>query len=318
MRGCCSTSCDPVEGRIGSTPNRGRHRFATAHIELNDQVLSTSPADPACPPQFLQRIALGVEYDGAAFHGWQRQGDPLLRTVQLELERALAGIAAHPVSVICAGRTDTGVHATGQVVHFECQVDRGEKAWLRGTNSLLPPAVRVRWAKTVAADFHARFSARSRRYHYVIHDSPVESAIMARQLTHTRLRLDIDAMHKAGQYLLGENDFSAFRAAGCQSKSPFRNVMQLQVIRHHRFIVLDIEANAFLQHMVRNIVGVLIEIGAGRQPPEWARQVLLSRDRKLAAATASPCGLYLVAVRYPESFGLPEEALGPGFLQPFA
>lgn len=264
------------------------------------------------------RIALGIEYDGAAFHGWQRQGDPALPTVQSALESALARIAAHPVSLVCAGRTDTGVHGTGQVVHFECQVDRGEKAWLRGTNSLLPPSVRVRWAKTVGADFHARFSAQSRRYHYVICDSPVEPAIMARQLTHTRLQLDIAAMHEAGQYLLGENDFSAFRAAGCQSRTPFRNVMHLQVIRHHRYIVLDIEANAFLQHMVRNIAGVLMEIGAGVQPPVWAKEVLESRDRKLAAVTASPFGLYLVAVRYPAVFGLPDEVVGPGFLQPFA
>lgn len=293
----------------------------TASTELNEQVpptSNTSAGDPDNTPQATQRIALGIEYDGAAFHGWQRQGDPHLPTVQAALESALASIAAHPVSLICAGRTDTGVHASGQVVHFECQVDRGEKAWLRGTNSLLPPAVRVRWAKTVGADFHARFSAQSRRYRYVIYDSPVEPAILARQLTHTRLQLDIAAMHEAGQYLLGENDFSAFRAAGCQSRSPFRNVMHLRVTRHHRYIVLEIEANAFLQHMVRNIAGVLIEIGAGRQPPEWARQVLEGRDRKLAAVTASPFGLYLVAVRYPALFGLPQEELGPVFLQPFA
>ncbi|MGB4246208.1 MAG: tRNA pseudouridine(38-40) synthase TruA [Pseudohongiellaceae bacterium] len=292
-----------------------------ASTELNHQVPLTSPAsaiDSLSNPQSTHRIALGIEYDGAAFHGWQRQADPALPTVQAALESAIAGIAAHPISLVCAGRTDTGVHATGQVVHFECQTDRGEKAWLRGTNSLLPRAVRVRWAKAVGPDFHARFSAQSRRYHYVICDSPVEPAIMARQLTHTRLRLDIDAMHEAGQYLLGENDFSAFRAAGCQSRSPFRNVMHLQVIRHHRFIVLDIEANAFLQHMVRNIAGVLMEVGAGRQPPQWARQVLEGRDRKLAAVTASPCGLYLVAVRYPDECGLPQEVLGPGFLQPFA
>ncbi|MDP1933174.1 MAG: tRNA pseudouridine(38-40) synthase TruA [Gammaproteobacteria bacterium] len=268
--------------------------------------------------QSSQRIALGIEYDGAAFHGWQRQGDPALSTVQGALEKALAGVAAHPISLVCAGRTDTGVHATGQVVHLECQVDRGEKAWLRGTNSLLPSTVRVRWAQTVGQDFHARFSALSRRYHYVICDSPVEPAIMTRQLTHTRLQLDITAMHEAGQFLLGENDFSAFRAAGCQSRTPFRNVMHLQVIRHHRYIVLDIEANAFLQHMVRNIAGSLIEVGAGRQPAEWVREVLHSKDRKLAAVTASPSGLYLVAVRYPDLFGLPIEAVGPGFLQPFA
>lgn len=266
----------------------------------------------------LSRIALGVEYDGAAFHGWQRQGDPVMPTVQSTLENALARIAAHPVNLVCAGRTDSGVHATGQVVHFDCQIDRGEKAWLRGTNSMLPPTVRVRWARAVNHDFHARFSALSRRYQYVIYDSVVEPAILARQLTHTRLTLDINRMHEAGQHLLGEHDFTSFRAAGCQSRTPFREVMRLQVRRHHHFIILDIEANAFLQHMVRNITGVLMEIGAGSKEPEWAREVLELRDRKLAAITAHPFGLYLVAVRYPEHFGLPVEPIGPAFLQPFA
>ncbi len=265
----------------------------------------------------LHRVALGVEYDGAAFHGWQRQGDPVMPTVQSSLEKALAGISAHPVGLVCAGRTDTGVHATAQVVHFDCQIDRGEKAWLRGTNSLLPPSVRVRWARSVNDDFHARFSAQSRRYHYVILDSAVEPAILSRQLTHTRLALDIERMHEAGQHLLGEHDFTSFRATGCQSKTPFREVMRLQVHRHHRFIVLDIEANAFLQHMVRNIAGVLMEIGSGKRSPDWAREVLEKRDRKLAAITARPFGLYLVAVRYPDHFGLPVEPAGPAFLQPF-
>lgn len=264
------------------------------------------------------RVALGIEYDGAAFHGWQRQGDQLTRTVQGEVERALSKIANHPVDLVCAGRTDTGVHATAQVVHFDCEIDRGEKAWVRGTNSLLPPTVRILWARGVADDFHARFSALSRRYNYVIYDAWVESAIMARRVTHTRATLDIEAMHEAGQHLLGERDFSSFRATGCQSRTPFRNVMHLRVFRHHRFIVLDIQANAFLQHMVRNIAGTLLEIGAGRRPPEWAAQVLAATDRTVAAMTASPFGLYLVAVEYPSASGLPESAVGPGFLQPLA
>ena len=264
------------------------------------------------------RIALGVEYDGAAYHGWQRQCSPTLPTVQARLEEALAGIANHPVTLVCAGRTDTGVHGTGQVVHFDCAVDRGEKAWLRGANSLLPRSLRVLWARTVPSDFHARFSAQSRRYHYVIYDNPVEPGIMAAHLTHTRETLDIDAMHAAGQFLLGEQDFSSFRAAGCQSRTPFRNVMGLSVTRHHRFILLDIEANAFLQHMVRNIAGTLMEIGSGRRPPLWAREVLEAKDRSVAAKTASPHGLYLVNVRYPPIFGLPVSPCGPAFLQPIA
>lgn len=263
------------------------------------------------------RIALGVEYDGGAFHGWQRQGDPKLPTVQYAVEKALAKIADHPIDLVCAGRTDTGVHATGQVIHFDCAVDRGEKAWIRGCNSLLPPSVRITWARAVATDFHARFSAQSRRYLYVIDDGEVESAIMAKRLTHTRLRLDIKAMHEAGQHLLGEQDFSTFRAAGCQSRTPFRNVMHLHVLRHHRYIVIDIQANAFLQHMVRNIAGTLLEIGAGKRDPGWTKQLLDGRDRSAAAMTASPHGLYLVAVEYPAEAGVAQGLLGPGFLQPF-
>lgn len=263
------------------------------------------------------RIALGVEYDGAAFHGWQRQGDPALPTVQGAVEKALARIANHPVDLVCAGRTDTGVHGTAQVVHFDCAIDRGVQAWICGTNSLLPPAVRILWAKTVDPAFHARFSALYRRYHYLIHDSEIASAIMAGRLTHTRAQLDIAAMHQAGQYLLGEQDFSSFRAAGCQSRTPFRNVMHLRVTRHHRYILLDIQANAFLQHMVRNIAGTLMEIGAGRQAPEWAQALLAARDRRQAAMTASPCGLYLVQVAYPAQFDLPQSPIGPSFLQPF-
>lgn len=263
------------------------------------------------------RIALGVEYDGAAFHGWQRQGDPKLPTVQAEVEKALAKIADHPIELVCAGRTDTGVHATGQVLHFDCNVERPDQAWIRGSNSLLPSTVRIVWARKVDSEFHARFSALSRRYLYVIDDCEVESAIMAKRVTPTRLRLDIAAMHEAGQYLLGEQDFSAFRAAGCQSRTPFRNVMHLRVLRHHRYIVVDIQANAFLQHMVRNITGTLLEIGAGKRDPLWAKQLLEGRDRTAAAMTASPHGLYLVAVDYPSDAGLLQLPVGPSFLQPF-
>jgi len=266
----------------------------------------------------LSRIALGVEYDGASFHGWQRQADPDLPTVQGYVEKALSKVANHPVGLICAGRTDTGVHATAQVVHFDCEIDRGERAWIKGCNSMMPRGVRVTWAKRVDDEFHARFSATARRYNYVIYDAPVAPAILATQLTHTHLKLDVEAMHEAGQYLLGKNDFNSFRAAGCQSKSPVRTIIHLNVTRHHRYIVIDIKANAFLQHMVRNIAGVLLDIGSGRQSVSWAKEVLEFRDRTRSAVTASPCGLYLVDVSYPESFGLPQMAIGPSFLQPFA
>ena len=263
------------------------------------------------------RIALGIEYDGREFSGWQKQAAPELPTVQAAVESALASVADHPVSLICAGRTDTGVHATGQVVHFDCATDRGAKAWIRGTNSQLPYAVRVTWAKTVSSEFHARFSALSRRYLYVLYVNPVAPAIGAGQVTHVTTPLNVAAMHEAAQFLLGEQDFSAFQAAGCQSATPFRNVYWLKVQQHREFIVVDIQANAFLQHMVRNIVGMLLEVGQGRQPADWAQALMQQRDRKLGAMTAPAAGLYLVDVQYPASFALPTRPLGPLFLQPY-
>ncbi|MFM1897267.1 MAG: hypothetical protein RLZZ385_2341 [Pseudomonadota bacterium] len=272
------------------------------------------PSNPRTP----RRVAIGVEYDGSRFAGWQLQGDPARPTVQLALEQALAKVADHPVRLHCAGRTDSGVHATGQVAHFDCAVDRGEKAWVMGTNSQLPDTVRVVWARAVDEDFHARFSAVARRYLYLLTIAPVASAILAGKVTHWRQGLDVAAMHAAGQLLLGENDFSAFRAAGCQSRSASRCVHWLNVGEHNRFIVVDIQANAFLQHMVRNVVGVLLEIGGGRQPPGWAGELLRGRDRSSGGVTAPPDGLYLVQVSYPERFGLPQLPLGPLFLQPYA
>lgn len=263
------------------------------------------------------RIALGVEYDGSRFSGWQKQATPNLPTVQGLLEPAISSVADHPISLICAGRTDTGVHATGQVVHFDCRIDRGELAWIRGVNSQLPASVRVTWARTVDVDFHARFSAQARRYLYLLYVNPVAPAIAAGLLTHITQSLDVAGMHAAGQYLLGEQDFSAFQAAGCQSATALRNVHWLRVHEHQRMIVVDIQANAFLQHMVRNIVGSLLEVGSGRQKPEWLRELLAGRDRTRAAMTAAPDGLYLVDVQYPSRFGLPRPALGPVFLQPY-
>jgi tRNA pseudouridine38-40 synthase len=251
------------------------------------------------------RLALRIEYDGSAFHGWQAQADPRLPTVQESLEVALASVADHPVRVHCAGRTDTGVHATGQVVHFETSSSRPLKAWIQGVNSLLGSRVAVRDAVQVPDDFHARFSALSRRYRYSICNRAVRPAINASFLTHCHLPLDVQAMHEAGQLLLGERDFTSFRGAACQSSTPMRNVMELAVTRQGEEVFMDIEANAFLLHMVRNIAGVLILIGEGRQAPAWAGAVLAARDRTLAATTAPPNGLCLVAVRYPDHFRLP-------------
>lgn len=260
------------------------------------------------------RIALGIEYDGSGFAGWQRQSSPALATVQGAVESALSYVADKPITVFCAGRTDRGVHATRQVIHFDTPVDRGEKAWIAGTNGQLPSIVRVLWAKPVVDDFHARFSATARRYNYVILDRQVAPALLHSQVTHCRHELDIEAMHEAAQSLRGEHDFSAFRAAGCQSKTPFRFVHEASVSRHNRFIVLDIRANAFLQHMVRNIAGMLLAIGRGKLPPSSAAEILSSRDRAVAPEAAPASGLYLVDVTYPEVFRLPPGPAPPLFL----
>lgn len=255
---------------------------------------------------FTSRIALGVEYDGSAFHGWQAQRDPTLPTVQETLEQALSQVAAQPVRVHCAGRTDTGVHAGGQVVHFDTTSVRELKAWVLGVNTALKRKIAVRWAHPVPDDFHARFSAFSRRYRYTICNDEVRPALLASFVTGHQRPLDADAMHVAGQFLLGEQDFSAYRAMSCQARSPMRCVTEVLVRRHGNLVVMDIEANAFLLHMVRNIMGVLLLIGEGKAAPEWARQVLESGDRTQAAKTAPPTGLSLLQVRYPARYGLPE------------
>ena len=255
-------------------------------------------------PNNRTRVALGIEYNGSEFHGWQLQGhDP--KTVQGALEHALGIVADHPVRLFCAGRTDSGVHATAQVVHLDTTSQRDAKAWIRGTNAHLPDGVRVRWAQPVSADFHARFSATARRYLYVIDNRSVRSAIMNRYVSWNRWPLDAERMHEAGQYLLGENDFSSYRAAHCQSNTPFRNVHHLNVYRRGSLVVIDIKANAFLYHMVRNIAGVLLAIGEGKQPPQWADEVLAQRNRCAGGVTAPPYGLYLVGIDYPQAFAIP-------------
>ena len=251
------------------------------------------------------RIALGIEYDGSAYNGWQRQKSGI--GVQEVVEAALSRVADEPIEVTCAGRTDTGVHASGQVVHFDTDAVRSERGWVLGANSNLPADVSVSWAREVEADkFHARYTALSRSYRYVILNRFARSALFRNRAWWVHRPLDEQRMQAAGQALLGEHDFSAFRAAGCQAQTASRNVTQLTVSRVEDWVLIDITANAFLQHMVRNITGVLAEIGSGDREPSWAGEVLDSRDRASGGVAAPPQGLTLVSVVYPPAFGLPQ------------
>lgn len=252
------------------------------------------------------RIALGVEYDGSQFFGWQSQADG--RTVQDTLQAALSGIAGEPVSVVAAGRTDTGVHALEQVVHFDTAIERPLSAWVRGVNSLLPKSVAVLWAHVVPDEFHARFSAQARSYHYVLINRPVRSAVYHGKVGWFHAPLDIDQMRQAAQYLLGEHDFSAFRSSECQAKSPIKNLAQLDIQQQGDAIIFNLTANAFLHHMVRNIMGCLVYVGKGKHPPAWLGEVLASRNRSFAAPTFAPDGLYLRWIKYEAKWGLPQLA----------
>lgn len=258
------------------------------------------------------RIALGIEYDGAAYYGWQRQKEVI--SVQEELEKALSVVANHTVTVNCAGRTDAGVHGTGQVVHFDTDAVRKDVAWTLGVNANLPRDIAVRWVKHVDSSFHARFSATARRYRYIIYNAGFRPGILHAGLSHYHMPLDAELMQQAGQYILGEQDFTSFRALHCQANSPVRCIEYLNITRRSDFIVIDIKANAFLHHMVRNIAGSLIEVGRGNQPVDWLNTLLSYKDRSKAAATAKPGGLYLVEVDYPQEFALPRPACGPLFL----
>lgn len=251
------------------------------------------------------RVALCIEYDGGAFHGWQTQPDG--RTVQDALEKALSEIAGQPISVSCAGRTDTGVHATAQVAHFDCPAERPLSAWVRGANTLLPDAVAVRWAHPVPDDFHARFSARGRRYRYVLVNRPQRPALAHGRVGWYHATLDIAAMQKAASFLLGERDFSAFRAAECQAKSPVKALREARVRAVGDYVLFDFEATAFLHHMVRNMVGSLVYVGNGKHPPAWIDELLVERDRKRAAPTFAPDGLYLSGVSYEAHWNLPAQ-----------
>lgn len=260
------------------------------------------------------RFTCRIEYNGSRYNGWQSQPHAGVVTVQDEVERALSEIASVPLRVHCAGRTDTGVHAFSQIIHFDSPVARSCKAWVLGGNATLPRDIRIHWAVPVAEDFHARFAALARRYRYIIANTPVPSAQLHGQVTWHRRQLDAEAMHAAAQVLMGERDFSAFRAASCQSRTPMRNVQFIEVKRRGELVVLDIVANAFLHHMVRNIAGALLAVGDQRKPEGWIAGLLAGRDRTLAAETAPPDGLYLVDVEYPALFALPRTPYGPMLL----
>jgi tRNA pseudouridine38-40 synthase len=251
------------------------------------------------------RIALGIEYDGSGFCGWQRQPDQL--TVQQALETALSAIAAHPVTAVAAGRTDAGVHASQQVVHFDTEASRPLTAWVRGANAVLPPGIAVLWSHPVPDEFHARFSARSRSYQYRLLNHPVRPALMARKLGWYHHPLDVERMRQAAQFLLGRHDFSAFRSAECQAKTPIKTLALADIRRHGALVTFSFTADAFLQHMVRNMVGALVAVGMGREAPEWLGELLASRNRALAAPTFLPDGLYLTAVDYEDRWRLPLE-----------
>jgi tRNA pseudouridine38-40 synthase len=249
------------------------------------------------------RIALGIEFDGSRFLGWQTQ--PGGGTVQDALQDALSAVADAPVSVTCAGRTDRGVHAREQVVHFDTDAERPDSAWVRGVNALLPESVAVLWSRRVAPEFHARYSALSRSYRYVLVNRPVRPALAARYAGWHHAPLDAGRMREAAGHLTGTHDFSAFRAAECQAKSPVRTLYEIEVARDGDRIEFRLRANAWLQHMVRNIVGTLVAVGKGKHPPGWAKAVLESRDRARAAATFAAEGLYLDCVEYGPDWALP-------------
>lgn len=260
-----------------------------------------------------KKVVLVVEYDGSAYKGWQAQKFDV-PSVQENLENALSKIANHKVSVICAGRTDSGVHASAQVVHFETEADRNERAWTLGTNTHLPPDISVVAARYVDDEFHARFSALSRRYRYVIYQSELRPAVLSKGVTWTHKELDVKAMSEAAKCFIGTHDFTSFRAVGCQANTPVRTILNFSVHQLGQYIVLDVRANAFLHHMIRNFAGVLMTIGCGEMPVSWAQEVLNAKDRAQGGVTAPPFGLYFVDAEYPSHFNIPTRPLGPHFL----
>jgi tRNA pseudouridine38-40 synthase len=251
----------------------------------------------------MPRVALGIAYDGANWLGWQKQ--PGGRTVQDAVEHALAQFLAQPAAVVCAGRTDTGVHALAQTVHLDTPVERRTESWVRGLNALLPSSISIQWAAPVPLDFHARFSALSRTYIYVVRNSRVRSPLTHGRAAWVYHDLDHSRMREAAQRLVGQHDFSCFRSSQCQAASPVRTLESVQVESHSDFYLFTFKANAFLHHMVRNLMGAILYVGQGRQDASWIDELLSQRDRRLAAPTFSPDGLYLAEVKYPPGFGLP-------------
>lgn len=261
----------------------------------------------------LKRIALGVQYDGSSWSGYQKQPDR--NTVQDRLEMALAEFARVELPTTCAGRTDAGVHALEQVIHFDTSLSRPINAWVRGVNAFLPDSIVVRWARELAHDpeheFHARFSAHSRTYHYVLYNNPNRSALLAGRAGWVFRPIDVELMREAAQCLVGTHDFSAFRSSQCQAKTPVKKLNELRIERRGDVIIFTVCAGAFLHHMVRNLVGSLVYVGIGRQPVSWMREVLESGDRDMAAPTFMPDGLYLAKVGYDPKWGLPQEDSSP-------
>ena len=253
------------------------------------------------------RYALGVEYDGSEFKGWQYLGETGAASVQGALQEALSSVANAPISVVCAGRTDAGVHGQCQVVHFDSDVERDPRGWMLGATSRLPPSVCVRWCQPVADDFHARFSAKARRYRYRLVNRAVRPALGRQMLSWDRRPLDAVAMHEAAQALVGENDFGAFRSIQCQALHARRELQWIRVSREGEVVQVEVQANAFLHHMVRNIVGSLMVVGAGERPREWIAELLAGRDRTVAGPTAPPQGLVFIGPLYPENWQLPAE-----------
>ena len=261
----------------------------------------------------MPRYAASVQYDGSQFYGWQslKSGLP---TIQAQVEKALSKVANHPLSVVCAGRTDAGVHGCNQIIHFDSDAIRSDRGWAYGANANLPDEIAINWVKPVSDQFHARFSAQWRRYRYVIYNHPIRPAHLHKGVTWNYRPLDVERMQEAAAYLHGEHDFTSYRAVQCQAKNPVRTISRISVDRYGPLLVLDVQANAFLHHMIRNIAGVLMAIGCGKYEPVWAKEVLEHRDRTRGGVTASPYGLYFVDVGYPEAFDLPESEANPFFV----